>query len=375
MWSEPTTLPIFVYRSKGHYTKPGGSAVPRPYARWTVMLIPQTDKRPVTFQLPTAVPKVALLLLITAVVAVVVLGRSYQALQVRVAELIHLETINAQQRQEIEVMTSKARETDEALVRLRALEQEVLALLEQGTKANKASQRPGPVNQQVATGGQGGEIATAYTEGLPVLSNMLPADVKAVLYARPRPTSEVASRGLNERRNAVGGSLDQAVATAKLIDAQHQETTLHEKALQDSKQALLNHLHYLSHRPSGFPVSNGEVTSNFGMRWSPFGWGRQMHNGIDIGAPYYTPIVSTADGVVAYAGWKESYGWTVIIDHGYGFRTLYAHMVDYDVTSAQSVKRGQVIGYVGSSGSSTGAHVHYEVHLHNVPQDPMQYAR
>lgn len=112
--------------------------------------------------------------------------------------------------------------------------------------------------------------------------------------------------------------------------------------------------------PKGYPV-NGTVTSPYGKREDPFDNNVSFHSGIDISASPRTPIRATADGVVSYSGWTEHSGNVVVLEHGSGFSTVYAHNNKNAVKVSQKVKRGDIIGYVGSTGKSTGPHVHYEV--------------
>ena len=112
--------------------------------------------------------------------------------------------------------------------------------------------------------------------------------------------------------------------------------------------------------PKGYP-SEGNVSSPFGNRESPFTGIRTFHSGVDITASPGTPIRATADGVVSHSGWTQYSGYVVAIEHGCGFSTIYAHNKKNAVKVGQRVKRGHIIGYVGSSGKSTGPHVHYEV--------------
>jgi murein DD-endopeptidase MepM/ murein hydrolase activator NlpD len=111
----------------------------------------------------------------------------------------------------------------------------------------------------------------------------------------------------------------------------------------------------------------GPVTSPFGWRWG------RMHEGIDIGAASGTPIRAAAAGTVIYAGWLGGYGNLVVIDHGGGVATAYGHQSGIAVGSGATVPQGQVIGYVGSTGHSTGPHLHFEVRVNGVPQDPLGY--
>jgi murein DD-endopeptidase MepM/ murein hydrolase activator NlpD len=112
--------------------------------------------------------------------------------------------------------------------------------------------------------------------------------------------------------------------------------------------------------PKGYPTE-GNLSSPFGNRESPFTGIRTFHSGVDISTSPGTPIRATADGVVSHSGWTQYSGYVVAIEHGCGFSTIYAHNKKNAVKVGQRVKRGHIIGYVGSSGKSTGPHVHYEV--------------
>jgi murein DD-endopeptidase MepM/ murein hydrolase activator NlpD len=128
--------------------------------------------------------------------------------------------------------------------------------------------------------------------------------------------------------------------------------------------------------PSLWPVI-GPIRSSFGQREDPVtGNGEgEFHTGIDISAPMGTPIRATADGTVKSAEMESGYGREVIIDHGHDLETCYAHMSGFAVMAGETVIRGQVIGYVGMSGRTTGAHLHYEVRIHNTPVNPHKYLR
>jgi murein DD-endopeptidase MepM/ murein hydrolase activator NlpD len=129
--------------------------------------------------------------------------------------------------------------------------------------------------------------------------------------------------------------------------------------------------------PAIQPVSNKNmkrVASGFGYRIDPLYKDFRLHAGLDFSAPTGTPIYATSDGVVQAAGFNtDGYGNKVVINHGYGFQTLYGHMVRVKAKVGQSVKRGEVIGYVGSTGKSTGSHLHYEVIKRGAKVDPVYY--
>jgi murein DD-endopeptidase MepM/ murein hydrolase activator NlpD len=126
--------------------------------------------------------------------------------------------------------------------------------------------------------------------------------------------------------------------------------------------------------PSLWPVV-GKVTSSFGEREDPFNGEGAFHTGVDISAGFGEPIHATGDGVVDFAAMSSGYGREVVIDHGHGIKTLYGHMSGFAVTAGDQVRRGQVIGYIGMSGRSTGPHVHYEVRIQDVPVNPHKYLR
>jgi murein DD-endopeptidase MepM/ murein hydrolase activator NlpD len=126
--------------------------------------------------------------------------------------------------------------------------------------------------------------------------------------------------------------------------------------------------------PAGLPLRRYEgVTSFFGMRKNPFGWGMEFHDGLDFAAPYGTPVHATGSGVVAQAGWMGPYGLAVLLDHAEGYQTLYGHLSRLLVRPGERVERGQVLGYVGSTGRSTGPHLHYSVYRRGVAVDPRRY--
>ena len=128
--------------------------------------------------------------------------------------------------------------------------------------------------------------------------------------------------------------------------------------------------------PAIQPVSNKQLTriaSGFGMRIHPIYGIPKMHNGLDFTAPTGTPIYATGDGEVTTAGVGNGTGNHVIINHGYGYETVYMHMVRIKAREGQRVKRGEVIGWVGSTGASTGPHCHYEVHINGTPVDPVYF--
>ena len=142
------------------------------------------------------------------------------------------------------------------------------------------------------------------------------------------------------------------------------------------EKLIHNQENKLASIPAIQPVSNKTLTriaSGFGFRIHPIYGIPKMHNGLDFTAPQGTPIYATGDGTVGTSGEGSGTGNHVIINHGYGYETVYMHMVRIKARAGQHVKRGEVIGWVGSTGASTGPHCHYEVHINGRPVDPVYF--
>src|SRR5690606_24328399 len=137
------------------------------------------------------------------------------------------------------------------------------------------------------------------------------------------------------------------------------------RALEDAAERL----------PFGRPAANVRTTSGFGVRFDPFNRRPALHQGQDFAGPFMTPVRATAPGVVSFAGVRNGYGNTVEIDHGDGFKTRYAHLQSFSVRPGERVAVGQRIGAMGSTGRSTGVHLHYEIWVNGRPQHPARFLR
>ncbi len=151
------------------------------------------------------------------------------------------------------------------------------------------------------------------------------------------------------------------------------EITLQLNSYEQIYSKLSQDVNRLRMTPSIAPVNRGYLTSSFGVRPDPFTRKRRMHHGQDFGVLTGTPVFATADGIVKSRKGNTGYGKTIILNHDYGIKTIYAHLSRYVIKPGDEVKRGDLIAYSGNTGRSTGPHLHYEVRVNNVPVNPRHY--
>jgi hypothetical protein len=170
---------------------------------------------------------------------------------------------------------------------------------------------------------------------------------------------------------------DILIATTEKIDKITSQLVVQSKSFDEVFEMSKNKAKFLSSMPAIQPVSNKDLrrlSSFFGYRMDPFYKVMKHHEGVDFSAPVGTDIYATGDGVVVEVGGaKRGYGNSVMIDHGFGYTTFYAHCSKIIVKKGQQIKRGQIIAKVGNTGKSTAPHLHYEVHKNNKPIDPINY--
>jgi murein DD-endopeptidase MepM/ murein hydrolase activator NlpD len=186
---------------------------------------------------------------------------------------------------------------------------------------------------------------------------------------------EDTSRKLAEKSGVVAdGSTGGAGGPALPLEEPELETLqVKMSRLERELRAYETLLRERGYTPSIWPV-NGTLEGGFGGRRNPFGGGGyEFHSGQDIEAAPGAPVVSGASGRVAFVGWQNGYGQLVVVDHGGGLTTRYGHLSHIDVSLGQSVARGELVGRVGSTGRSTGPHLHYEVRINDEPVNPLQY--
>ncbi|MCF8380243.1 MAG: M23 family metallopeptidase [Bacteroidales bacterium] len=203
---------------------------------------------------------------------------------------------------------------------------------------------------------------------------------RSVLELEPIPSSV--------REAGFGGSEDYSenlnlrdaefvTKTALKLDKLSNKAKIQSVSLNDLYTEAMNQQLFISHKPSIQPISPADkfwLTSTYGVRYDPFTKGRRMHQGIDLAGQVGLKIYASGDGIVQSAGYNFSgYGKEVTLDHGFGYESIYAHLNKILVSEGDTVRRGQLIGELGSTGRSTGPHLHYEIRFFGKTVNPMYY--
>lgn len=203
---------------------------------------------------------------------------------------------------------------------------------------------------------------------------------RLIFGADPIPSSvrDAGFGGVNRYKELEGYSNSELVIeTSKKLDKLLKQLYIQSKSYDDVLNLALEKEVFLASVPAISPIADRDLTrfaSGYGYRIHPIYRTRKMHTGIDLTAPTGTPVYVTGNGRVIKAGYTPGgYGKRVLVDHGFGFKTLYAHLNEIDVKVGQIVKRGDIIGKVGNTGRSTAPHLHYEVRKNNKTENPVNY--
>ncbi|MGI9950814.1 peptidoglycan DD-metalloendopeptidase family protein [Moorellaceae bacterium AZ2] len=284
---------------------------------FTLLVVPEGRRQIHSWRLPFWSLKLLVFLLVFVLTLAGGLGYLSMRLAARVKSLQELEVVNLQQAQEIARLKAETQALKDAVNEVSQLEARVRAML--GLERSR-----------------------------PALSSR-----SSYLPLRPREQAQ----NLAE----VESSLQGLRAEVPRVAAQ----------LRELNRQVEEQLAYLEAKPTRWPVE-GEITSPFGYRTSPTNrWREEFHDGLDIAASFGTPVRAAGAGRVVFAGWMGVYGLTVIIEHGYGYRTFYGHNSALLVSEGDRVSKGQAIAKVGSTGRSTGPHLHFRLEIQGRPVDPL----
>jgi hypothetical protein len=298
--------------------------------RWTVMLVPHGAGSSRTVSVSAAVLKLLVAVAVIVAASALAAGIGVVSRSVDLSRSRQLERANQALQGEVQLLGRRVASLSDTLATITRRDEEVrlVAGLE-------------PLDPDVRRAGVGG-----------------PAGVWA---GRERLLEEGGAVGRQAFR--VHSDLDALIRRANLLAASYREAA----------ESLSSQTRRLAATPSIMPTT-GFLTSNFSnLRYHPILHVGRPHEGIDITARYGTEIIAPAAGRVVEVGWRNGFGIAVELDHGYGVRTIFAHQSRTAVSVGQMVKRGDVLGYVGSTGLSTGPHLHYEVHVNGRPVDPLRF--
>lgn len=225
-------------------------------------------------------------------------------------------------------------------------------------------------------------ISKRLDEITPIVNDIQERDnnlYRVIFQAEPIPLSirQAGYGGTNRYEELMSlNDAELVVSTSQKIDMLTKQLYIQSKSFDEIKELLGKNEERLQCIPSIQPVANKDLkrtASGYGMRIDPVYKTPKFHAGMDFAAAIGTDIYATGNGKVSFAGWRQGYGNCVIINHGYDYETLYAHMHEIHVNEGQPINRGDIIGLVGNTGKSTGPHLHYEVRYKGNPENPQNY--
>lgn len=363
--------------TSGEYSRARGAndgAVADPTARKTVTFLMVTNRKGRTLSLTLsdgwlkAVLSVILVLSVIGAAAVV----DYLGLLGASIENRRLRAENSLLREQFQVVEGKLNALEGSLERVRGFvtKLKLITNIETEDRSLKLALGPAPRAGQPIGGAETAAVGrnpAAFGGIMPtagVGATVGAAEQDSVFFKGPSPDETSGEIAAEQARDYA--------SLAIRIDTAVQEVGIREQGVLELWESLSERQNLLAATPSIKPV-RGWFTSKFGYRISPFTSKPVMHAGLDIAAAPGSPIYATADGVVSFAGYDPGYGKLVTIDHGYGVVSRFGHTSQIYVELGQKIKRRDIIAAVGSTGRSTGPHLHYEVRVNDVPVDPSNY--
>lgn len=345
---------------------------------YTVMVVPEKQKGVRTYRIPTVLFKSLAFMTVMLFMLIGVLAFDYWKILQQVYENKHLSIENRQLKEQIQLFQMKMNTLGDDLRRINTFEKKLRVITGLEDVTNK-----GPVYKAEKE-----DDKDSFT--LDDLNSSLDLKFEDEIEDQPRfkelkslyDKKIAASLGLERSylltkqwsdlaRRSFALSNDYARFDYKYAQIKEVVSAI-EGNIHELDQFLLDKESYLNSTPTILPA-DGWITSYFGQRMSPWAGRLKMHEGLDVGAPYGTPVYAPADGIVTYSGMKAGFGKFVQIDHGYGIETIYAHNQTLNVRPGQRVKRGTLLAGVGNTGHSTGPHLHYEVRVNGIAVDPLYF--
>lgn len=306
---------------------------------------------------------------ISIFVALVIVAASvdYVGLLIEGSENKRLKAENARLEKQFQLVESKLSTLESGLERIKTLTKKIQLItnIEDEDRALKLSMGPMPRIEESYQQYEQTMSHGDHANSSPISEQSAENIRQDAIFTEQAPLDEL-------RGELASTQLNSKASLSIRIDKAVNEAALREQGVIKLQELLVERQSILNATPSIRPT-RGWFTSRFGYRVDPFTGQTVMHYGTDIAASPGTPVVAPADGIVSYVGYESGYGKIVAIDHGYGVRTRYGHNSQIYVQLGQKVNRRDVISAVGSTGRSSGPHLHYEVRINDVPVDPINY--
>lgn len=337
----------------------------------TILLVPHSERAPVSLRLPVWLVPLLTAALVAVTVAAAVFAYRYYDLQQRLGGLLDEQAVERvrqremratilSQQDEVRSLSTQVEGFKAELLSVRRLSDEIRDILGLPEAASSAPTATPPASATPERSESWG-----WSEG---------SEVPRGGHMAMRPSARSMRVAVESGHELVGMRSAVPAAVQALLELRElvpERLSRIDKSDQEDWETLQRKLRQWAAAPHLWPVHPHPISSEFGYREFRGSYG--YHYGLDLAVATRTMVRATKDGVVTAAGWRAGFGWVVEIDHEAGYSTLYAHNSSLRVRMGDRVKAGDVIALSGSSGNSTGPHVHYEIHLHGTPVDPLRY--
>lgn len=322
---------------------------------FTVMIVPHSEEATYSLRIPLYLVQAAVVLLVLGVTGFCVLGYAYLKASAEAREAETLRQLSRAQQEEIDTL---AVETQRMMEQVHAID-DLVELVTDRLELDKGELEDVVQNQSAENNSAPASVYNNHTfNGSPPALNHAGITADTLRAYDSRYSGSTSS----------GGVLDRAVGNLAVLQS----------VVPDQVEVLDlvgDYVDRAEAMPSMWPA-RGRIISGFGVRRIPYSSsGYQFHTGVDILGSHGSSIWATASGEVVFASYRGSFGNLVIIDHGYGYETHYAHLSGFAVSVGEEVEKGQTIGYMGATGRTTGTHLHYEVHRNGSPVNPSNYLK
>jgi murein DD-endopeptidase MepM/ murein hydrolase activator NlpD len=345
---------------------------------YTLMVVPEKQKGVKTYRIPTVLFKSLAFMVVMIFLLIGVLAFDYWKILQQVYENKHLSIENRQLKEQIQLFQMKMNTLGDDLKRINTFEKKlrvITGLEDINTKGPVYKAEKEESKESFSLEDLNSSLDLKFEDEIedkPKFKELKSLYDKKIAASLGLERSYLITKQWSDlARRSFALSRDYALFDFKYAQIRDVVAKI-EQNIHALDQYLLDKESFLNSTPTILPA-DGWITSYFGQRMSPWAGRLKMHEGLDVGAPYGTPVYSPADGIVTFSGEKAGFGKFVQVDHGYGIETIYAHNQSLGVRSGEKVKRGSLLAAVGNTGHSTGPHLHYEVRVNGIAVDPLYF--